>query len=205
MEELLDLYDKRLAAFAEGEIVRGRVVKLTPSEVVVDIGYKSEGLLPLAQVTGYDGQVRVKPGEEIDVLVERLEDPSGHVVLSRRAIVEAEQQTQKKETFGRLEEGKLTRGIVKNITDYGVFVDLGGVDGLLHITDISWGRVNHPSEYFNVGDEIEVMVLKFDAPAERVHLGCKPQSQNPWVDAVERYPLGTKVSGRGAWITDYGA
>ena len=289
MGELLDLYDKKMASFAEGEIVRGRVVKLTTTEVVVDIGYKSEGLLPIQQVTGYDGQVHVKPGEEIDVFVERLEDSSGYVmlsrekaermlvwdrieaaykadqaisgrvvdrvkggvavdvggikaflpgslidtkpvknldalkgheykfkivsfdkkrsnvVLSRRAIMEVEHAAQKHETFGRLEEGKVTHGIVKNITDYGVFVDLGGVDGLLHITDISWGRVNHPSEYFNVGDEIEVVVLKFDSQAERVSLGFKQKSPDPWSDVVQRYPLGSKVHGKVVSLADYGA
>jgi small subunit ribosomal protein S1 len=288
MGELLDLYDRK-ATVAEGEIVRGRVVKINASDIVVDIGYKTEGLLPRGEVTGYNGEVRVKPGDEIETFVEHLEDPSGYVilsrekaqrmriwdeiedafkadqpisgrvidrvkgglsvdvggikaflpgslidtkpvknldalrgqehrfkivsfdkkrnniVLSRRAVIEVEQSAAKKETFGRLEEGKITHGVVKNITDYGVFVDLGGVDGLLHITDISWGRVNHPSEYFNVGDEIEVVVLKFDPQAERVSLGYKQKTQDPWVDVVERYPLGTKVSGRVVSLTDYGA
>ncbi|MBK5259104.1 MAG: 30S ribosomal protein S1 [Thermoanaerobaculia bacterium] len=289
MEELLNLYDKKMATFAEGEIVRGRVIKVSGSDVVVDIGYKSEGLLPTQQVTGFDGQVKVKAGDEIEVFVERLEDSSGYValsrekaermlvwdrieeafkadeaisgrvidrvkgglsvdvggvkaflpgslidtkpiknldalrgheynfkivsfdkkrtniVLSRRAIVEVEQAAQKQVTFGRLEEGKMTHGVVKNITDYGVFVDLGGIDGLLHITDISWGRVNHPSEYFNVGDEIEVMVLKFDPAAERVSLGYKQKSQDPWSDVVVRYPLGSKVGGKVVSLADYGA
>lgn len=287
MDELLDMYDK--STFAESDIVRGRVVKINASDLVIDIGYKSEGLLPRSEVTGYNGELKVKPGDEIEVFVERLEDPSGYVilsrekaarmriwddieaafkadeaitgrvldrvkgglsvdvggvkaflpgslidtkpvknldvlrgqelgfkivsfdkkrnniVLSRRAIVEVEQNAAKKETFGRLEEGKQTHGVVKNITDYGVFVDLGGVDGLLHITDISWGRVNHPSEYFNVGDEIEVIVLKFDPAAGRVSLGYKQKSQDPWVDVVERYPLGTKVGGRVVSLADYGA
>ena len=289
MDELLDIYDKKMASFNEGDIIRGRVVKISASEVIIDIGYKSEGLMSPAEVTGHDGQVKIKAGDEIDVYLERLEDSSGHVivsrekaermlvwdrieaafkadqpiagrvvdrvkgglsvdvggvkaflpgslidtkpvknldalkgqelkfkivsfdkkrnniVLSRRAIVEVEQEVQKRETFGKLEEGKVTHGVVKNITDYGVFVDLGGVDGLLHITDISWGRVNHPSEYFNVGDEIEVVVLKFDAAAGRVSLGYKQKGQDPWVDVVERYPLGTKVHGRVVSLTDYGA
>ncbi|HEX8169468.1 MAG TPA: 30S ribosomal protein S1 [Thermoanaerobaculia bacterium] len=287
MEDLLDLYEK--PSLAEGGIIRGRVIKVTPSDVVVDIGYKSEGLLPLHEVTGYDGQVRVKRGDEIEVFVERLEDASGYValsrekaarmrvwddieaaykadqpiggrviervkgglqvdvggvkaflpgslidtkpvknldalrghemkfkivsfdkkrsnvVLSRRAIVEVEQAEAKTATFGRLKEGELTHGVVKNITDYGVFVDLGGVDGLLHITDISWGRVTHPSEYFNVGDEIEVMVLKFDPSSERVSLGYKQKSPDPWSDVADRYPLGSKVRGRVVSLTDYGA
>ena len=289
MEELLNIYDKKISTFSEGDIVRGRVLKVTPGEVIVDIGYKSEGLLPIGEVTAYGGEVKIKPGDEIDVFLERLEDISGHVilsrekaermliwdrieaayktdqaiqgrvidrvkgglsvdvggvkaflpgslidtkpvknldalrgheykfkvvsfdkkrnnvVLSRRAVVEVEHQQQKTATFSRLQEGQITRGVVKNITDYGVFVDLGGVDGLLHITDISWGRVNHPSEYFNVGDEIEVMILKFDSQAERVSLGYKQRTPDPWADVVERYPLGTKVHGKVVSLTDYGA
>jgi small subunit ribosomal protein S1 len=287
MEELLDLYSK--PTLTEGEIIRGKVLKVTPSDIVVDIGYKSEGLLPAHEVTGYDGVVKVKRGDEIEVFIERLEDSSGYValsrekaarmrvwddieaafkadqpingrvidrvkgglqvdvggvkaflpgslidtkpvknldalrghemkfkivsfdkkrsnvVLSRRAIVEVEQQHAKTETFSRLKEGELTHGVVKNITDYGVFVDLGGVDGLLHITDISWGRVTHPSEYFNVADEIEVIVLKFDPAAERVSLGYKQKSQDPWSDVSDRYPLGSRVKGRVVSLTDYGA
>jgi small subunit ribosomal protein S1 len=287
MDELLNLYSK--PSLTEGEIIRGRVVKITPSDVVVDIGYKSEGLLPLEEVTGFDGVVKVKRGDEIEVFIERLEDNTGYValsrekaarmrvwdvieaafkadepingrvldrvkgglsvdvggvkaflpgslidtkpvknldalrghemnfkivsfdkkrsnvVLSRRAIVEVEQVAAKAATFGRLKEGEHTHGIVKNITDYGVFVDLGGVDGLLHITDISWGRVTHPSEYFNVGDEIEVAVLKFDPGSERVSLGYKQKSPDPWLDVSDRYPLGSKVKGGVVSLTDYGA
>ncbi|HEX7151052.1 MAG TPA: 30S ribosomal protein S1 [Thermoanaerobaculia bacterium] len=287
MDELLDLYTK--PTLVEGEIIRGRVIKVTPSDVVVDIGYKSEGLLPVGEVTSYDGKVKVKPNDELEVFIERLEDSSGYVllsrekaarmrvwddieaafkadeaitgrvidrvkgglavdvggvkaflpgslidtkpvknldvlkgqelkfkivsfdkkrsniVLSRRAIVEVEQTAAKSQTFARLKEGELTHGAVKNITDYGVFVDLGGVDGLLHITDISWGRVNHPSEFFNVGDEIEVTVLKFDPGAERVSLGYKQKSPDPWLDVAERYPLGSRVHGRVVSLTDYGA
>src|SRR5438876_2003373 len=289
MDELLDIYEKRMTSFSEGYIVHGKVLKMTPSEVVIDIGYKSEGLLPINEVTGYNSEVKVKAGDEIDVFIERLENANGYialsrekaermlvwdrieaaykadqaingrvvdrvkgglsvdiggvkaflpgslidtkpiknldslrgheykfkivsfdkkrsnVVLSRRAIVEAENKEQKAATFGRLQEGQLTHGVVKNITDYGVFVDLGGVDGLLHITDISWGRVNHPSEYFNVSDEIEVVVLKFDSQAERVSLGYKQKTPDPWLDVVQRYPLGTKVRGKVVSLTDYGA
>lgn len=289
MDELLDMYDRKMSNFAEGDIIRGRVLKVIGTEVVIDIGYKSEGVLPVHEVTGYDGQITVKPGDELDVFIERLENNSGYIVLSRekaermlvwdrieaafkadepisgrvvervkgglavdvggvkaflpgslidtkpvknldalrgheykfkivsfdkkrnnivlsrRAIVEVEQAAAKADTFSRLQEGQHTHGAVKNITDYGVFVDLGGVDGLLHITDVSWGRVNHPSEYFNVGDEIEVVVLKFDPAAERVSLGYKQKSQDPWTDVVQRYPLGSKVHGRVVSLTDYGA
>jgi len=289
MDELLDMYDRKMSNFAEGDIIRGRVLKVLGAEVVIDIGYKSEGVLPVHEVTGYDGKITVKPGDELDVFIERLENNSGYivlsrekaermlvwdrieaafkadepiagrviervkgglavdvggvkaflpgslidtkpvknldalrgheynfkivsfdkkrnnVVLSRRAIVEVEQAAAKADTFSKLQEGQHTHGIVKNITDYGVFVDLGGVDGLLHITDVSWGRVNHPSEYFNVADEIEVVVLKFDPTAERVSLGYKQKSQDPWTDVVQRYPLGSKVHGRVVSLTDYGA
>jgi len=287
MDELLSLYSK--SSLTEGEIVTGKVLKVTPTDVVVDVGAKSEGLLPVTEVTGFDGAVKVKRGDDIEVFIERLEDPSGYVilsrekaarmrvwddieaafkaeeaitgriidrvkgglsvdvggvkaflpgslvdskpiknldtlkgqdykfkivsfdkkrsniVLSRRAIVEVEQQHQKAETFSRLEEGKTTHGVIKNITDYGAFVDLGGVDGLLHITDISWGRVGHPSEYFNVGDEIEVLVLKFDPEHERVSLGYKQKSPDPWSDVQQRYPLGSRVKGKVVSLTDYGA
>ena len=289
MDELLDMYDRKMSNFAEGDIIRGRVLKVSGAEVVIDIGYKSEGVLPVHEVTGYDGHITVKPGDELDVFIERLENNSGYIllsrekaermlvwdriegafkgdeaisgrvvervkgglavdvggvkaflpgslidtkpvknldalrgqeykfkivsfdkkrnniVLSRRAIVEVEQAAAKADTFSRLQEGQHTHGAVKNITDYGVFVDLGGVDGLLHITDVSWGRVNHPSEYFNVGDEIEVVVLKFDPTAERVSLGYKQKTQDPWTDVVQRYPLGSKVHGRVVSLTDYGA
>jgi small subunit ribosomal protein S1 len=289
MGELLDMYEKRMSNFAEGDIVHGKILKITPSEAVIDIGYKSEGLLPISEITSFDNTVKVKPGDEIEVFLERLEDPSGYVilsrekaermlvwdrieaafkadqaisgrvvdrvkgglsvdvggikaflpgslidtkpvknldslrgheykfkivsfdkkrsnvVLSRRAIVEVEHQAQKEATFSKLQEGQITHGVVKNITDYGVFVDLGGVDGLLHITDISWGRVNHPSEYFNVSDEIEVVVLKFDLAAGRVSLGYKQKTPDPWLDVVQRYPLGIKVHGKVVSLTDYGA
>lgn len=289
MEDLLKLYDEKMSEFTEGDIVKGKVLKIRPNEVVVDIGYKSEGLFPAHEVTLFNGEVEVKQGDEIDVYIERLEDSSGYVllsrdkakrlavwdrieeqqkegrtvkgrildrvkgglsvdlggvkaflpgsqvdvkpvrnldalkgkefdfkiisldkkrnnvVLSRRELVEVEQNEKKKHTFANLEEGKLVHGSVKNITDYGVFVDLGGVDGLLHITDISWGRVNHPSEFFNVGDEIEVVVLKFDSEHERVSLGFKQKRVDPWADVATRYPIGSKVSGRVVSVTDYGA
>ncbi len=289
MDELLRIYDEKIADFSEGDIVHGRVVQVNPNEILIDIGYKSEGILPIAEARSRDGEINLKKGDELDVYVEKLEGPSGHtivsrekairmlvwdkieeahkadqqvtgrviervkgglsvdvggikaflpgsqvdvrpvkhldslrgkelefkiisfdkrrnnIVLSRRAILEVEYEAKKKETFAKLEDGLVTPGIVKNITDYGVFVDLGGIDGLLHITDISWGRVNHPSEYFNIGDEIEVVVLKFDAEAERVSLGYKQRTPDPWSDVAQRYPIGSKVHGKAVSLTDYGA
>jgi small subunit ribosomal protein S1 len=128
-----------------------------------------------------------------------------NIVLSRRVILEEERETQRAETLAVIEEGKILDGIVKNITEYGVFVDLGGVDGLLHITDISWGRVKHPSELFSIGDEIKVKVLNFDIEKERVSLGMKQLTPDPWTTAAEKYPVGSRVTGKVVSLTDYGA
>ena len=128
-----------------------------------------------------------------------------NIVLSRRVILEEERETQRAETLAIIEEGKILDGVVKNITEYGVFVDLGGVDGLLHITDISWGRVKHPSELFSIGDEIKVKVLNFDIEKERVSLGMKQLTPDPWTTAAEKYPVGSRVTGKVVSLTDYGA
>jgi small subunit ribosomal protein S1 len=128
-----------------------------------------------------------------------------NVVLSRRVILEKERETKRAETLARLEEGKVVHGIVKNITDYGIFVDLGGVDGLLHITDMSWGRVGHPSEMFKIGDPITVKVLHYDRENERVSLGLKQLVPDPWDNVDQKYPEGMKVKGRVVSIADYGA
>jgi small subunit ribosomal protein S1 len=128
----------------------------------------------------------------------------GNIVLSRRALLEEQRQNSRAETLKKLEEGSLITGIVKNITEYGIFVDLGGIDGLLHITDMSWGRVNHPSEMFSMGDKLDVMVLKFDKEKERVSLGLKQITADPWVDVDEKYPVKTHIKGKVVSITDYG-
>ena len=126
-------------------------------------------------------------------------------MLSRKAVLEREFAAQKSETLEKLKDGVRLPGVVKNITDYGVFVDLGGIDGLLHITDISWGRVNHPSEHFSVADEIEVVILKFDPETERVSLGYKQRTEDPWTVADKKYPLGSRVRGKVVSLVDYGA
>ncbi|MDX1503131.1 MAG: 30S ribosomal protein S1 [Thermoanaerobaculia bacterium] len=287
-EEMLGLYDESMRNLNEGEIIRGHVLEITPNEVVVDIGYKSEGLVPIEEFTDYNGQVQVEPGDEVDVLLEKTEDQEGHVllskrkaermkvwaeveksykagetikgrvvdrikggltvdigiraflpgslvdikpvkhleslkgeelefkvismerrrnnvVLSRKAVLEKEFAKKKAETLTLLREGAVLPGVVKNITDYGVFIDLGGIDGLLHITDISWGRVNHPSEHFSVGDEVEVVILKFDPETERVSLGYKQRTEDPWTLVDKKYPLGARVRGRVVSLVDYGA
>jgi small subunit ribosomal protein S1 len=286
--QLLDLYDNSFRNIAEGEVVKGTVLKVTDTEIVVDVGYKSEGVISVDEFLDEAGQVTVQAGDVVDVLLERTEDREGHIVLSRekaekmkiwdeverafadkkvvigrvierikgglavdigvraflpgsqidvrpvrnldalkgqelrmrvikvnkkrgnivlsrKVLLEEENAEKKKTTLETLAEGKVLRGVVKNITDYGAFIDLGGIDGLLHITDMSWGRVGHPSEIFKVNDEIDVIVLKYDADTERVSLGHKQLIQDPWVTAMDRYPGGARMAGKVVSITDYGA
>jgi small subunit ribosomal protein S1 len=287
-QELLEMYDESLCTLAEGEVVRGRVLRVSGSEVIVDVGYKSEGIIDIEEFLGSDGKPRVNVGDEIDVLLERTENKDGYVVLSkekavkmkiweeiegayadgravtgivkerikgglavdigvraflpgslvdlrpvrnldamkgkefqmrvikvnrkrgnivlsRKAILEEENAHRKRQTLDGLTEGKVIRGVVKNITEYGAFVDLGGIDGLLHKTDMSWGRVNHPSEMFGVGDELEVVVLKFDPEKERVSLGYKQRSDDPWESVESKFPREFRVRGKVVSLTDYGA
>ncbi len=286
MEQLME---NSLQSLKEGEVVHGTVVAVTNEEVLVDIGYKCEGSVPVAEFTDPEtNEVQVDVNDEVEVFVERLDELEGrvrlsrdraaklktwssieeafkagtpvtgkvlervkgglsvdigvraflpgslvdllpnrrledyleqeieariisfdrrrsNVVLSRKAILEETQGKIKDETMATLEEGKLVNGVIKNITDYGVFVDLGGLDGLLHITDISWGRVGHPSEYFKVGDEVDVVILRFDRERERVSLGYKQRFEDPWILVPEKYPVGKRVEGKIVSIVDYGA
>jgi small subunit ribosomal protein S1 len=286
MEELMKT---SLQTLREGEVVQGTVVAVTEDEVMVDIGFKSEGTVPASEFTDEEtGEITVSVNDEVEVFIERMNEMEGrlrlsrdraaklkiwkaieasykaeeavtgkvlervkgglsvdigiraflpgslvdlrpnrrledyidteieakiisfdrrrsNVVLSRKAVLEAEQSKVKDATMATLEEGKLVVGAVKNITDYGVFVDLGGLDGLLHITDISWGRVGHPSEYFQVGDEVEVVILRFDRERERVSLGYKQRFEDPWVLVPEKYPVGKRIEGSVVSIVDYGA
>src|SRR2546423_485445 len=285
-EQLLDQYGAR--KFAEGEVMKGTVLKITDTDAVVDIGYKSEGVIPVPQFIDANGQLTIKVGDVIDVLLEDTEDGDGHIVLSkekaetvkvwedvekaynentilrgrvierikgglsvdigvraflpgsqidvrpvknldslkgkeiecrviklnrkrgnivlsRKIVLENEQQRKKAFTLEVLKEDAEVRGTVKNITDYGVFVDLGGIDGLLHVTDLSWGRVNHPSEMFHVGDEITVKILKYDREKERVSLGYKQLTPDPWTLVQQVYPVGARVTGKVVNLTDYGA
>jgi small subunit ribosomal protein S1 len=285
---LLDFYDSSFRNIAEGEVVKGTVLKVTDSEVIVDVGYKSEGIIGVQEFLDESGQVTVQPGDIVDVLLERTEDRDGYVVLSRekaekmkiwddvekafadkkvvigrvierikgglavdigvraflpgsqvdvrpvrnldalrgqelrmrvikvnkkrgnivlsrKVLLEEENAEKKKHTLETLAEAKVLRGVVKNITDYGAFIDLGGIDGLLHITDMSWGRVGHPSELFKVNDEIDVIVLKYDPATERVSLGYKQLTADPWSAVADRYPGGGRVAGKVVSLTDYGA
>jgi small subunit ribosomal protein S1 len=285
---LLDSYDSSFRNIAEGEVVKGTVLKVTPSEVIVDVGYKSEGIIAVAEFLDENGEVTVQRGDIVDVLLERTEDRQGYVVLSRekaekmkiwdeverayverkvvigrvierikgglavdigvraflpgsqidvrpvrnldalrgqelrmrvikvnkkrgnivlsrKALLEEENAEKKKHTLEMLAEGKVLKGVVKNLTDYGAFIDLGGIDGLLHITDMSWGRVGHPSELFKVNDEIDVIVLKYDPATERVSLGHKQLIEDPWANVMDRYPVSARAGGKVVSLTDYGA
>ena len=272
----------------EGEVVKGTVIQVTKDFAIVDVGYKSEGQVPLSEFTNAKGETNVAAGDTVEVLLESRENETGmvvlskekadkmriwdeisaacerdelvhgtivgrvkgglsvdigvkaflpgsqgdirpvrnldqyigkdfdfkvikfnkkrgNIVLSRRVLLEKQREEMKKETLTRLQEGAVLKGVVKNLTDYGAFIDLGGIDGLLHITDMSWGRIGHPSEVFNVGDEVRVIVLKFDPNTERVSLGLKQIQEDPWHRADEKYPVGTRVKGKVVSLTDYGA
>ena len=293
-EETLDdatfmqLIDQSLQELVEGEVVKGRVLEVSRDEVVVDIGYKSEGIMRSAEFADKDGKVSIVPGDEVEVLLERCEDKEGNVVVSRekaekmkvwgkiedayrsdelitglvvdrvkgglavnigvraflpgsqvdirpmrnlesmvneeilvkviklnkrranvvvsrKVVLEAERAEEKKDTLKKLVAGNILKGVVKNITDYGAFVDLGGIDGLLHITDMSWGRISHPTEILDIGDEIDVAVLNFDPERERVSLGYKQRMPDPWVGVSEKYPAGSRIPGKVVSLTNYGA
>jgi small subunit ribosomal protein S1 len=283
-----EIYEQSLRDIAEGDIVKGTILEVREDVVLVDIGYKSEGLIPLREFRSPAGEITAKVGDAVDVYLEQREDSDGlivlsrekaekikiweelsqvyekggpisgtilgrtkgglivdigvraflpgsqvdlrpvrdldkligkafpmkiiklnqkrgNIVLSRRELLEEERKHLKEETLATLAEGKRVKGKIKNITEYGAFVDLGGLDGLLHITDMSWGRIGHPSELFQVGDEIEVVVLKFDRANERVSLGYKQRLPDPWEAVEQRYPVGAKFKGKVVSMTDYGA
>ncbi len=285
-DELLALYEESISGIKEGQIVKGTVVSIGPSEVMVDIGFKSEGAVPIKE---FSDPQSIEQGREIEVFLENVEDQEGQVVLSkqkadfmrvwdsikeahdtgntvegrlmrrikggivvnlfgvdaflpgsqidirqvknfdqfighqfpfkiiklnkarrnivvsRRAVLEEERARMREEIVKVLEEGQTREGVVKNITDFGAFIDLGGVDGLLHITDMSWGRVNHPSELVSIGDRIKVKVLSYDRKRERISLGLKQLTPHPWENVEKKYPIESQVRGKVVSITDYGA
>jgi small subunit ribosomal protein S1 len=287
-DDFKTLFEESLRTVKPGGVVKGRVVGITPSHVMVDVGYKSEGQIPLHEFLDRDGNPQVKVGDEIDVYFDSSEGEGGgivlsrqraenmkvwediekaahdgtgvegvivakvrggfkvdlgvpaflpgshvdirptrnldrflgqrdkfavlkfnrargNVVVSRRALLEKERDSLKKEILKVLEEGVILEGTVKNITSYGAFVDLGGIDGILHISDMSWGRIGHPSEMVNVGDRIKVVVLKFDAERERISLGMKQIMPDPWNTVAEKYTSGTRLQGKVVSLVDYGA
>ncbi len=282
------LMEESLKAPRPGDVLVGRVLLITRDSVIVDINYKCEGQVPLAEFLDHEGHPAVKEGDEVDVYFEGTETENGtvmlshakaekfkvwreldkafqaetpvegvvlgkvkgglkvdigvpaflpgshvdirparnldryvgqrgrfrilkfnrargNVVVSRRSVLERERASLKEQTLKVLEEGVILEGTVKNITDYGAFIDLGGIDGLLHITDMAWGRLQHPSEVLKVGDKVKVVVLKYDAERERVSLGMKQIMPDPWTKVAEAYPPGTRIKGKVVSVTDYGA
>ncbi len=200
----LRVWDTIEKAANEKTPVMGTVVSRVKGGLTVDIGLKAflpGSQLEIRPVRNLDGYL----GQQIEVRVIKLNKKRGNVVVSRKELLEEEQNTKRTATMEHLFEGAVLTGTVKNLTDYGAFVDLGGIDGLLHITDMSWGRLTHPRDLVNVGDEIQVKVLKFDKDKQRVSLGFKQLTPDPWLDAAERYPVGARVHGRVLSVTDYGA
>ncbi|MFP4164795.1 MAG: 30S ribosomal protein S1 [Chitinispirillaceae bacterium] len=286
VEEILKAYDKSLEGIEEGQVVSGKILRITDKEVIVDVNFKSEGIIPISEFKNVQD---FKPGDEIDVFLEQVEDSEGQIILSksradflkvwdsiyeayenqktvegrlvrrikggvvvdlfgvdaflpgsqidlrqipdmdaiigetfqfrvikvnkarrnivvsRRVILEENRSAMREKILAELEKGQIREGTVKNITDFGAFIDLGGVDGLLHITDMSWGRVNHPSEIVALGDKLKVKVLDFNENKERISLGLKQLTEHPWKGIEEKYPEGSKVRGKIVSITDYGA
>jgi small subunit ribosomal protein S1 len=286
-EEMLDDYS-HFAPPAADEVLQGTILSLTAKDAIIDFGYKSEGIVPIEQFQGPGGEVTVKPGDVVDVMIDHSEhvegyvllshtraarlrvwdnlekafeeqlvvsgrvlgrvkgglevdvgvtafmpgsqaDPRplrnldslvgqdvpvkivklnrrrGNVVVSRRLAVEEEIHDRKSVTLDHIQEGSVLTGVVKNLAEYGAFIDLGGIDGLLHVTDISWGRIAHPSEVLHAGEEVTVKVLKFDRAKERVSLGMKQLEPDPWETVAERYPVNERILGRVVNVTDYGA
>lgn len=202
--EIIRAWDEISQACEKDQLVEGTVIAKVKGGLSVDIGVKA--FLP-------GSQIDTKPvknldkflGKKLKFKIIKFNKKRGNIVLSRRAVVAQEREMQRAETLANLQEGAIVTGTVKNITEYGAFIDLGGMDGLLHITDMSWGRIKHPSELFSVGDEIKVKILKYDREKERVSLGLKQVSPNPWDDAEYKFPVGVKVKGKIVSLKDYGA
>jgi small subunit ribosomal protein S1 len=200
----LKIWDDISKAYEADQAVEGVILSRVKGGLAVDIGVKA--FLP-------GSQVDLRPvrnlesviGERLAFKIIKFNKRRGNIVLSRRALLEKEREKLRETTLETLQEGQIVDGVIKNITDYGAFIDLGGIDGLLHVTDMSWGRVNHPSELFKVGDEIKVKVLRFDPESERVSLGLKHIQPDPWRDAAMRYTVGRRISGKVVSLTDYGA
>jgi len=287
-ESFQALYEESLKQIEEGAIVTGTVININPDSVLIDVGYKSEGEIPISQFKDNMGNLTIGEGDKVEVLVVSREDDEGiihlskdkadkikawreitkacnegeviegtivarvkggmsvdigvnaflpgsqidirpirnmdelvgkrfkfkviklnekrnNIVISRRALLEEEREKKREKLLEKIEEGVVLKGTVKNITEYGAFIDLDGLDGLLHITDMSWGRINHPSEILSIGDTIDVKVIKYDPERQRVSLGLKQLSPDPWENIEEKYPIGKRAKGKVVSITDYGA
>jgi small subunit ribosomal protein S1 len=198
-------WDRLEAAVEKNETVLGLITGKVKGGLTVDVegvrGFLPGSLVDTRPIRDFG----FLEGKEVELKLVKIDRKRNNVVVSRRAVIEQESSAEREALLANMEEGSVLKGIVKNLTDYGAFIDLGGVDGLLHITDMAWRRVNHPSEIVQVGDEIEVKVLKFDKERNRVSLGLKQMEEDPWADMVARYPIGSETGGKVANITDYGA
>jgi len=198
-------WDRLETALEDNETVTGLVTGKVKGGLTVDVegvrGFLPGSLVDVRPIRDFG----FLEGKEVELKLVKLDRKRNNVVVSRRAVIEAENSVEREALLANMEEGVVLDGIVKNLTDYGAFIDLGGIDGLLHITDMAWRRVNHPSEVIQVGDEIKVKVLKFDREKNRVSLGMKQLQEDPWTDMVSRYPMGSEIMGKVANITDYGA
>ena len=199
-EQMNAMIDGTLTEFDEGDLVDGTVVKIEHDEVLVDIGFKSEGVIPSRELSirkDADPSDIVELGEKIEALVLQKED--------KDVLLEEGRKNERAEILAKLSKGMRLKGTVSSIVDFGAFVDLGGIDGLVHISELSWNHVNHPSEVVKVGDEVEVEVLDVDLQRERISLGLKQTTEDPWVKLVESYPVGTIVDGKVTKIVPFGA
>ncbi|MBC8187169.1 MAG: 30S ribosomal protein S1 [Proteobacteria bacterium] len=202
--ERLKVWDEISNAYDNEESVEGTIVARVKGGLSVDIGVKA--FLPGSQVDLRPVRnLEALLGQKANFKIIKFNKRRGNIVLSRRALLETERKMMREATLATLSTDQILDGVIKNLTDYGAFIDLGGIDGLLHITDMSWGRIEHPGELFHVGDEIKVKVLKFDQEAERVSLGLKQIQPDPWIDAGMRYPIGMRIQGKIVSLTDYGA
>ncbi len=281
-----ELYEQSLDQLKYGDIAKGKVVQITPDTVMVDVGWKTEGFIPIKELQDAQGNINISVGDDIEVFIDKRDSDGNlvlsrdkaaklkvwdeiknacennialkgtvtekvkgglsvdigvtaflpgsqidtrpvkdldkfvgqtmdfnvlkydrkrnNVVLSRRSIVSTERESEKKDTLKNIEEGSIVEGLIKNITDYGIFIDLGGIDGLLHVTDISWGRIAKPADTFHKGEKIKVKIMSFDREKERVSLGLKQLTDNPWEKISEKYPVGALVEGKVVNLTDYG-
>jgi len=201
----LRAWDEIEKAYNEKKPIRATVVERIKGGLTVDI-MGANAFLPGSQADLRPARnLDAVKGQTLEVAIIKLNKKRGNIVVSRKQVLEGEQSEKRSKTLEHLEEGSILTGVVKNLTDYGAFVDLGGIDGLLHITDMSWGRLTHPRDLVNVGDQIQVKVLKFDKDKQRVSLGFKQLTPDPWLDAEHRYPVGAHVGGRVISVTDYGA
>lgn len=200
----LQAWDDLNAAYQNGTIIKGKVVAKIKGGLTVDIGvpaFLPGSQIDIRQVRNLDAYV----GRELDVKIIKMNSGRGNIVLSRRVVLEEEEKSRRERLLDSLKEGELAAGTVKSITDYGAFVDLGGVDGLIHVADMSWGRIGHPSEMLKPGDKIEAVVLKFDRQKQKVSLGIKQKTPDPWLSAAEKYPVGSRVKGKVTSLAEYGA